>query len=411
MDDGNSGSRPKGTLFPQLTVFDGWRSISIALYMSLIGYAVVVGIPVISTAWVTLLGFSEVEVGRVAGADLGGLSLGSLLTSLLINRMNRRLISLVGIIMAVTANGLCMVYLDYEHTLWLRGLAGIGSGVVVSIALATLGGTSRPALAFNFMLFAFAFTQAGELQILPQLSMNGIYILFISLFLINILFLPWVPEKAALKDTEVDINNVEKKDKYFHLRAQMPFYIPWVCLSAIFFTYVSIGAYWTYIQLAGANAGIDDTFNNQVLVWASFMSLVGCLVATLISDRIGLARPLILALTAVAWSVSQMVGDVSIANFLASVFVFNFLWIFVDVYQMGSMANFDPAGKYVSLIPGAQGVGQIVGPNLAATLLSYELGYDAVFIMCGTASIIGMLIYALIYFRLRRIVPALADAS
>lgn len=56
--------------------FDGWKSIVISLYMTLIGYGVLVGIPVISTAWVTLMGFSEVEVGRVAGADLGGLSLG-----------------------------------------------------------------------------------------------------------------------------------------------------------------------------------------------------------------------------------------------------------------------------------------------------------------------------------------------
>ena len=28
------------------TVFDGWRSISIALYMTLVGYGVLVGIPV-----------------------------------------------------------------------------------------------------------------------------------------------------------------------------------------------------------------------------------------------------------------------------------------------------------------------------------------------------------------------------
>ncbi len=55
--------------------FDSWKSIVISLYMTLIGYGVLVGIPVISTAWVTLLGFSEVEVGRVAGADLGGLSI------------------------------------------------------------------------------------------------------------------------------------------------------------------------------------------------------------------------------------------------------------------------------------------------------------------------------------------------
>ena len=48
------------TLLHHKTVFDGWRSISISLYMTLVGYGVLVGVPVISTAWVNLLGFSEV---------------------------------------------------------------------------------------------------------------------------------------------------------------------------------------------------------------------------------------------------------------------------------------------------------------------------------------------------------------
>ena len=58
-------TRGDSTLLHERTVFDGWRSISIALYMSLVGYGVLVGIPVISTAWVNLLGFTEVQVGRV----------------------------------------------------------------------------------------------------------------------------------------------------------------------------------------------------------------------------------------------------------------------------------------------------------------------------------------------------------
>ena len=52
------------------TEFDDWRSLTIGIYMALVGYAVMVGIPVISTSWVNNLGFTEVEVGRVAGADL-----------------------------------------------------------------------------------------------------------------------------------------------------------------------------------------------------------------------------------------------------------------------------------------------------------------------------------------------------
>ena len=43
--------------------FDSWKSIVISLYMTLIGYGVLVGIPVISTAWVTLLGFLRALLG------------------------------------------------------------------------------------------------------------------------------------------------------------------------------------------------------------------------------------------------------------------------------------------------------------------------------------------------------------
>ncbi|MDH5619900.1 MAG: MFS transporter, partial [Gammaproteobacteria bacterium] len=83
------------------TVFDGWKSISIALYMSLVGYGVLVGVPVISTAWVNLLGFSEVQVGRVAGADLGGLAIGAILTALVVATVNRRYLVLLSVAIAV----------------------------------------------------------------------------------------------------------------------------------------------------------------------------------------------------------------------------------------------------------------------------------------------------------------------
>ena len=98
---------------------DDWRGLTIALYMVLVGYGVLVGIPVISTAWVTKLGFTEVEVGRVAGMDLGGLSAGAIVAAWVINHLNRRLIVFIGIFLAALANGLCLKYVDYETVLWL----------------------------------------------------------------------------------------------------------------------------------------------------------------------------------------------------------------------------------------------------------------------------------------------------
>ena len=122
-----TASPPAQALLHPRSEFDGWRSHAIALYMSLVGYGVLVGIPVISTAWVELLGFSEEQVGRVAGADLGGLALGAVLASLVVGRCNRRLLVLGGAGAAILCNALCMRYVSYEAVLWLNLAAPAGT--------------------------------------------------------------------------------------------------------------------------------------------------------------------------------------------------------------------------------------------------------------------------------------------
>jgi len=379
--------------------------------MTLVGYAVLVGVPVISTAWVELLGFTEEQVGRVAGADLGGLSLGAVVAALLVGRMNRRLLILASVVIVIVSNGLCMVYVDYETVLWLRVGAGVGSGIYTAVAVATLGGSSNPARAYNLMLFAFAFSQALEMQVLPMLSMNGIYIAFILCYLVGLPFLHWIPARPVERPLEVDLDVEEEGGEHRVVHRHVPAWVPWLVLAAIFFTYINIGAYWTYIELATIDAGIDNDYVGRLLVWTSFFSLVGCAVATVISNRFGLARPLLVALFSMAMVVGMLAFGINDVNILISMFSFNLLWIFVDVYQMSTVANVDHSGAFASLMPGAQGLGQIVGPNLAATQLGAGLGYSSVFIMCSSAAATGLLIYGAMYLWLRRRLPALAEAT
>ncbi len=397
------------------TVFDGWRSMSIALYMALVGYGVMVGIPVISTAWVNLLGFTEVEVGRVAGADLGGLALGAVASSLFIASVNRRLLILVAVAIAIAANGLCMVLLDYEQVLWLRLIAGFGSGIYTSVAIATLGASVKPARAFNLMLFGFAFSQALELHVLPQLSMNGIYLVFIACYALTLPFLGWLPPRPVEKRwIAAAAVHIDAENATGQASGTVPVYVPWLVLGAIVATYINIGAYWTYIELAAADRTVstaDGDWVGRVLVWSSFLSLVGCLFATITSNRFGLARPLLLTLVTHSIIVGMLVGGINNVNILVSVFMFNFLWIFVDVYQMATIANFDHSGRFASLMPAAQGLGQLIGPNAAATVLAFGFGYRGVFILCASATMAAMLLYATMYLRLLRRAPALANAS
>ena len=84
--------------------------------------------------------------GRVPGlVDM--VSLGAVVAAILIARVNRRLLMVVSALIAILANALCIYLVSYEQVLWLRLIAGLASGIYTAIAVATLGGTSKPARA------------------------------------------------------------------------------------------------------------------------------------------------------------------------------------------------------------------------------------------------------------------------
>ncbi len=399
------------TLLHHKTEFDDWRSLSIGIYMALAGYAVMVGLPVISTSWVGNLGFTEEQVGRVAGADLGGLAVGAVIAALLVARMDRRLLTVISAVIAITANLACIYYQSYEATLWLRLVAGIGAGIYTGIAVATIGGHSRPAFAFGMELFAFAGSQGAELKFLPMLSIEGMYIAFALTFVVGLLFISWLPRRPVEKALEVELDVEEPSGAHHSEQRSVPAYVPWLVLSAVVFTYINIGGYWAYVELATVNSEASPDWVASMLVYTSVFSVIGCLFAVLLSNRFGLARPLLVTLVIQAGIVAMLVFGITNTTVAISMFAFNFCWIFVDIYQAATIANVDHTGRYVALLPAAQGLGNFLGPNVAASTLAYGLGYHGVFIMCATASIVAMLVYGYMYLSLRRSIPALADAS
>jgi predicted MFS family arabinose efflux permease len=404
-------SDTQNTLLHHKTAFDDWRSLSIGIYMALAGYGVMVGLPVISTSWVNNLGFTEVQVGYVTSADLFGLAIGAVFAYFTVAKYDRRLLTFIAATVAITANLLCIYFQSYEVTLLLRLAAGLGAGLFTGIAVATIGGHSRPAFAFGLELFAFAFSQAGELKFLPYLSIEGMYVAFAGSFVIGLMFISWLPRRPAeaALDVEVDVAGSDGEPKVKH--RHVPSFVPWLVLTAVALTYVNIGGYWAYIELATVDTDASSEWVADMLVYTSFFSLIGCLFAVLLSNRYGLSKPLLVTLVFQASIVLMLVFGITDYSVAFSMFAFNFCWIFVDIYQAAVVSNVDRSGRYVSLLPAAQGLGNALGPGIAATVLSWGFGYNGVFIMCASASIMAMLVYLYMYLKLKRTIPALADAS
>ena len=69
--------------------FDARGPFLLSLFMTLVGFSVLVALPAINGAWVDQLGFTDVEVNRVESADMLGLFIGAVLTSVLIRSWDR----------------------------------------------------------------------------------------------------------------------------------------------------------------------------------------------------------------------------------------------------------------------------------------------------------------------------------
>lgn len=387
-------------------IFDGWRSISISLYLALVGYTVMVSVPVLSTALVDMAGFAEEQVGRIWGADLGGFSFGAILSAFLVARVNRRRLVLAGIILSLVSNALCMVLIEYEQVLWLRVAAGIGSGIFTAVAVVSLGGTTKPVRAFNMLLFGFAFSTALELHILPKLTMNEIYLFFIGLAIVCALFLRWLPSRPLSAEELEQQEQIDEDVEDWHV----PRYLPVICLIAVCFTYINIGGYYTYIELAAHADGIAEEWVGPVLTWSSIFAIVGCVIA-LICTRFGLFKPLFASLLAMAFIVIMLSGGITDINIVVSLFSFMTLWTFVDIYQSAMMAHMDRSGSLVALLPSVQGFGQSVGPNISASVLGAGMGYNAVFIVSGSMALVAMLLYIGIFIYIHRRKAALVAAG
>jgi hypothetical protein len=239
-----------------------------------------------------------------------------------------------------------------------------------------------------------------------MMTMNEIYLFFIALSATVLPFLRWLPARPLnaeeLARQEVGEDHMED----WHV----PRYFAVICLVAVCFTYINIGGYFTYIELAAHADGIDEGWIGPLLTWSSFLAFVGCGLA-LRATRFGLFKPLFVALLAMAGTVMMLSGGITDLNIMLSLFGFMTLWTFADIFQSAMMAHMDRTGSLVALLPSVQAFGQFVGPNVGASVLGAGLGYSTLFIVSGSMALVALLLYGGIFVYMNKRQSVLAEAT
>ena len=214
---------------------------------------------------------------------------------------------------------------------------------------------------------------------------------FLSPYVVTLPFIHIIPKESRAAEAPL-IDAAETK---------RPSVRAWIGIAAIVIAYINIGAYWSNIELAAESAGLDGDWSAQVIAWSVLMSFFGCFGAMVVLKKFDYDRPLLITLAIMVFAVGLLAIDFTAALFVFSVATFNFLWIFIDVYQMGGVSVADRSGSAAAFIPGAQGLGQTIGPFSASIMLELGWGFDGVFVLCALSALLALLVYGVIYIRSR----------
>jgi predicted MFS family arabinose efflux permease len=405
---------PATSQAPVLTDFDAPKTIAAAVIISIVGNAVFIGMPMLVGAMADSLGFDEQQLGWLASADLSGIFVASIVTSLLLNRVNRRAMAYLGIAIAIVTNYLSTTLNTFEPLVAVRVLSGIGGGICYALGVATLAGSHHTGRNYSILLFALVAVNAIELYSFPVISerwnVDGIFLFFCFAFVLVAGFVRWLPAGPLTPDAsaKVEVTPETKEDSALD---KLPAWVPWVCLASVSAVYVNVGAFWAFIERAGVDAGLGDDFIANTLAAGTLFTLTGCAVATWVSNRVGQSKPLLSALVIMTFLLVGLAFDINPVSYVIGATLFNFMWLFIDIFQLGTIGNIDHSGRYAALVPAAQGLTQSIAPAFAGYLLVQGTGYAGVMLLCAVGTAIAFVGYRIVYRQLKLRVPEVADAA
>ncbi len=395
-----------------INIFDKPAAIFAAVILGFAGTGVAMGLPLLVGSMAESLGFNEQQLGWLASSDMGGLFIGSVLTSLFVTRVNRRYLAAAGLVLLILGNYLSILSPDLLPLILSRLCAGIGAGVCYATCTASLAGSHNSARTFSILLFVLVVMNAFIFYIFPIIDgkwgVNGLFMFYLLEAVPILLILPLLPRYCVEETDEVVL---ESKADGAAIHLHIPDILPRLCLAAVFSFYILVGAYWAFIERAGVAVSISTDFISGTLTWGQIFSISGTLLAVWLARRMGQSKPLLFALMVMVVTMLILAARVDQITFVLSVFSFSFFWIFIDVFQLGTLSNIDHSGRYAALVPACQGAAQALAPTLAGMLLSYQLGYSAVMIMCALAATVALFIYLYVYCELLQVAPDIADAD
>jgi predicted MFS family arabinose efflux permease len=321
------------------------------------------------------LSLSEREAGIIASVELLVLAVTAISLAPILPRVSYRRVCLIAVGLTLLAQGASIFGDRWTALVVLRGLAGVGEGVLYAMSLSIVASHTRnPEKIFGYFQLVWAigsvalFSAGGELT--AAFAHRGIFALLACITLALAPLLILLPDNRPVEDKEV--------------AAGAPILSPLVGVMlfvAIVFYMAMSAALYAFSAPLGERAGLNTAAVGYTLTIASLVGLVGAAAATAFNVRWGRAIPIsafccgyaLVALALCLWQdrtayVAAVVGSVV-------------LYYFSMPYLFGLAAAIDRSGRWAAAAGSAYLLGFAAGPVLGGVVIS-AAGYASLAAVC-----------------------------
>ncbi|MDE0512446.1 MAG: hypothetical protein OXI88_11740 [Gammaproteobacteria bacterium] len=350
------------------------RFLTAVIVTGLLGIASFLVLPSLVLGFVTDLGFSELQVGRISTFQLIGLGLGSVASVLLLKYLDWRNLSRFGLALLLVSDFACTLSGEFTPLLVLRFISGFAGGVCVSFAAYGLGLTANTDRNFGwFMTVQVGFAIIASFSfpsVLDLAGLDGIFYVLCLLELASIAlvsgFMPAVRRESASREQGND---------------RVRWTLCALVMVGLLFFFTALGMFWTYIAPIGLDAGQSKQQTGNAVSVALFGALLGAYAAAALNIRIGRLLPLTLSLALQLVALLLLYQGLDYLMFCLAAALFGFGWYMYVPYQFALLAGFDRDGRPMLLLNAVAGLGSGLGPAIAAYLLAD--GYSLLYILCA----------------------------
>ena len=350
------------------------RFLTAVIVTGLLGIASFLVLPSLVLGFVTDLGFSELQIGRISTFQLIGLGLGSVASVLLLKYLDWRNLSRFGLALLLGADFACTLTGEFTPLLVLRFISGFAGGICVSFAAYGLGLTANTDRNFGwFMTVQVGFAIIASFSFPSVLDLAGLDGIFYVLCLLEMAsialvsgFMPAVRRESASREQGND---------------RVRWTLCALVMVGLLFFFTALGMFWTYIAPIGLDAGLSKQQTGNAVSVSLFGALLGAYAAAALNIRIGRLLPLTLSLALQLVALLLLYQGLDYLMFCLAAALFGFGWYMYVPYQFALLAGFDRDGRPMLLLNAVAGLGSGLGPAIAAYLLAG--GYSLLYILCA----------------------------